>query len=298
MNKIDFHADDYGLSVNNSKRIIELIDSGKLNSISIIANMGCFDECIQLLKEKWVSWEVKPLISVHINLIDGYTLSKSDSTITSSSLKNDNPSGKTTNGSWGNLFLHSFFSSANLKRELTAEIKAQILAVRNALPFVDELRLDSHVHTHMIPVVFDSMMCAVDELGLNDKVTFIRNSREPLIMFLTTSEVRGTFPIVNTLKNIILNILSIRVTKKLRKLNLPKAMLWGLIMSGQMDSKRVKKLSPSMQSYASKRDNYLEILCHPGIVLDSEIRPEYGKADLSFILSPNRDVEYSMVDER
>lgn len=81
-------------------------------------------------------------------------------------------------------------------------------------------------------------------------------------------------------------------------LNLPKAMLWGLIMSGEMDTNRVKKLSPSMLEYASKRDNYLEILCHPGLVLESEMRDEYGKADLGFILSANRDVEYQMVKNR
>lgn len=287
MNRIDYHADDYGLSVNNSKRILELIDSGKLNSISIIANMGCFEECMQLLNNKWDSWKVKPLISVHINLIDGYTLSKESAEI--------------TNGSWGNLFLRSLIPGpayTRLKNELKEEIKSQITAVVTALPQNNDLRLDSHVHTHMIPVVFDAMLQAVNELELSDRLVFIRNSKEPLMMFLSTKGIRGTFPLVNAIKNIILNVLSIRVSKKIKLLNLPSTMLWGLIMSGQMDTQRVKKLSPSMLSYASKRDNYLEILCHPGIVLESEMRPEYGKADLGFILSSNRDVEYSMIENQ
>lgn len=286
MNRIDYHADDYGLSVHNSKRILELIESGKLDSISIISNMGCFDDCMELLNEKWASFSKKPLISIHINLIDGYCLSKP---------------GEIIHGSWGNLFIRSLLPGTQrtqLRNSLKEEIKCQILAVNNSLSELSELRLDSHVHTHMIPVVFDAMLEAVNELDFSDKLTFVRNSKEPLLMFLTTKGIANTFPMVNAIKNIILNLLSLRVSRKLRRLNLPKAMLWGLIMSGQMDNERVKKLSPSMQSYASKRDNYLEILCHPGLVLESEIRPEYGKADLSFVLSSNRDVEYQMIQNR
>ena len=61
MHRLDFHADDYGVSINNSKRIIELIRSGRADSISFIPNMGCFDECMALLKDNWDGFEKKPL---------------------------------------------------------------------------------------------------------------------------------------------------------------------------------------------------------------------------------------------
>lgn len=285
----DYHGDDFALSKNNSQRMLELIEAGKMDSISIISNMGCFSECMSLLRDRWGSLETKPLVSVHINLIDGLKLSKQTT------------SDAIFNNSWGYYLLHSLIPGKKrneLKAEIREEIKAQILAVLDELPEDLPLRLDSHVHTHMIPLVFDAMMEAVAELGLTDKLAFVRNSKEPLWVFLKSKEYRKTFPIVNIVKNVILNILSLRVSKKLKAAGLPKAMLWGLIMSGNMDNERVKKLSDSVLHEASKKDSYIEILCHPGIVTDSEIRPEYGPKDLSFITSKNRDVEYDMLAER
>lgn len=287
MTKIDYHGDDYAVSVNNSTRMLELIDSGKLNSISIISNMSYFDECMDMLCDKWNSWDVKPLISVHLNLIDGITLSRDNKTL--------------THNSWGSLFIRSVIPGSKrsiAKREITEEIKAQILRVYDRLPEKLPLRLDSHVHTHMIPLVFDSMITAVKELNMTSEVEFIRNSKEPTVMFLTTKGIRGTFPVVNLVKNIILNILSLRVSSYIRKHNLPKAMLWGLVMSGNMDSERVKKLSGSMQKKATSKDSHLEILCHPGIVLEQELNDEYGPDDREFMISSNRDIEYMMISSR
>lgn len=295
MYSIDYHADDYGISLNNSKRMIELTESGKLDSFSIIANMGDYDNCMALLKSKWSTFKKKPKISVHINLIDGYRLS---------SHKND----EIIRGSWGKLFLHSYIPTPNriiLKKQLTAEIKAQINRVYQDTRCLTDcnghpvtLRLDSHVHTHMIPIVFDSMISALSELELLDKVEYIRNSKEPLGMFLTTSGVRGTCPTVNAIKNILLNILSHRVDRLCTKHNISTGMMWGLMMSGRMDHERVSILLPKMKDYASKHNHYLEILCHPGIVLESEMRPEYGPDDIIAFPSPNRDIEYNMIAKR
>jgi len=289
---IDYHADDYGISINNSKRIIELIEAEKLDSISIIANMGCFDECMRLLCERWDTFNKKPLIAVHINLIDGYRMSAK---------KN----GEIIKGSWGKLFVKSYIPGPQriiLKHQLAEEIKAQIGAVYAYTKHLLDnqgnqvgLRLDSHVHTHMIPIVFDSMIQAADDLHILGKISYIRNSKEPLMMFWTTRGIVGTFPMVNVIKNIILNILGQRVRKKLDELDIPTGMLWGLILSGKMDHERITILLPKMQKYAQNCNEYLEILCHPGIVLEGEKRPEYGPEDMETFFSSNRDIEYDMV---
>lgn len=299
MYKADYHGDDYALSLNNSKRMLELIDSGKMDSISIIPNMGCFDECMNMLSERWNSFDKKPLISVHINLIDGFKLSERASGNNNTDTEEVSP--VYFRNSWGSYFLCSLMPGKRKKElglALREEIKCQILAVRNALPESLPLRLDSHVHAHMIPVVFDAMMDAVEELDLKKELAFVRNSREPLFVFLKDKEYRSTFPFINIIKNIILNVLSRRVSRRLTAAGLPDAMLWGLIMSGNMDKVRVKKLSDPVLKKAAKKDSYLEILCHPGIVTESELRPEYGPEDLSFITSPNRNVEYDMLAER
>ena len=41
--KIDIHADDFGESLHASRDILECLKDGKLNSISVLANMSCFE---------------------------------------------------------------------------------------------------------------------------------------------------------------------------------------------------------------------------------------------------------------
>ena len=157
------------------------------------------------------------------------------------------------------------------------------------------LRIDSHVHTHSIPLVFDSLIKALKNSDLLDKTQYIRNPREPFLMFFTTKGVISRVPFINIIKNIILNVLGIPVKKKLNSLGISSGIMWGLMMSGNMDVDRVNALLPKMNSLAAKKDLHLEILCHPGIVLEEEKRPEYGKDDMIAFFSKNRDVEYDML---
>ena len=53
MCKIDIHADDYCLSPQTSEDILICIREGKLDSISVMTNMSCYESCaLELLKEK------------------------------------------------------------------------------------------------------------------------------------------------------------------------------------------------------------------------------------------------------
>ena len=159
------------------------------------------------------------------------------------------------------------------------------------------LRIDSHVHSHMIPLVFNALMDALDRADLRDRVSFIRCSTEPLFMFLFTSGVAGTIVPVNIIKNLMLHILSHSVRNKLRGMDIDTGRIFGVAMTGEMDLKRVKKLLPKMIRYAKKKDAYLEILSHPGRTMQNEISEEYGPDDIKAFLSPKRDVEYGMLME-
>ena len=46
--KIDIHADDFGESIHASKDILECLKKGKLDSISVLANMSCFEKCADM----------------------------------------------------------------------------------------------------------------------------------------------------------------------------------------------------------------------------------------------------------
>ena len=66
--RIDIHADDFGESVHASRDILECLKDGKLNSISVLANMSCFEECVRLYREAQEGFPWQPAISVHVNL--------------------------------------------------------------------------------------------------------------------------------------------------------------------------------------------------------------------------------------
>ncbi len=291
---IDYHGDDYATSMYNSRRMLELCDSGNLNSMSIIPNMRYYRECMDYLHKKWDTLKHRPLLSIHLNLIDGYALSDHHNPVLCKE-------GGIIDCSWEKLFLYSYLPGKEhdrLKKDLRSEIRAQIKRVYEDLPEGAALRVDSHLHTHMIPIVFDAMMGALKDLKLLDKTEYIRVSDEPLMPFLTTRGVLFTFPAVNIIKNRILHFLSGRVKRRLAGLNMDQGMLWGLCMSGRMDKERMDLVAPKILEIAKKEDRYLEVLCHPGIVLRQESVEEYGKSDMAAFFSKNRNVEYDAVMHR
>ena len=291
---IDFHADDYGASVHNSERILELIRAGSADSVSVIVNMSCYGECMKLLRESWDGFPRKPLLSAHINLIDGRMLSSGEN-------------GEIIRNSWGRLFFRRLIPGRKrneLKQFIAAETEAQLRAFteetkdlrdENGKPIA--LRIDSHVHTHMIPLVFRALEETLDRTGLRERVSFIRCSTEPLFMFLFTPGVAGTVSPVSIVKNVTLHLLSHFVRNRLRRENIGTGRIFGVAMTGEMDLKRVKRLLPKMEKYARKKDAYLEVLSHPGRVLPEELSDEYGPDDRKAFLSPNRDTEYETFTE-
>ncbi|MBO4899550.1 MAG: ChbG/HpnK family deacetylase [Lachnospiraceae bacterium] len=292
--RIDFHGDDYGASINNSKRMLELIKAGKLDSISIFPNMAAYSDCMELLLQSWDSFEKKPALSIHLNLIDGYSLSGCDEPLLC------NEDGYMC-ASWGKFFIRSFIPGKKrevLREAICSEFKAQISRVFEDYPKDAALRLDSHVHTHMIPMVFDAMLDALEELDLLGFVEYVRVPDEPLSPFIFNKAVSGSIPFINIIKNRILHVLSKRAVKKLDGSGISYFPVWGLCMTGHMDKKRMQKAAPKMLDAACKYGDALEIICHPGIVKKAEDSPEFGPDDRLAFFSKDRDVEYDAVMNR
>ncbi len=295
----DYHGDDYALSMNNSIRMMQLIEAGRLDSISILPNMSSYDKCMDYLIQKWDSLRVKPLISVHLNIIDGYSLAGITDSMFTYRASAEGDYKYIFKTSWAKLLIYSYipFVRTGIRTELKKEFILQIGRVYDNLQGGTNsesaedigLRLDSHLHTHMIPVVFDAMMDAVGELELTDKLNYVRVSKEPIKPF---RKIRGTYPKANLVKNLLLNILSVRAERILDKAGVTHGLLWGLIMSGRMDRERMQLILPDMLKYSSDKGMTLEILCHPGIVLTKEQFEEIGPDDKEAVYSPNRDIEY------
>lgn len=281
MRSIDYHSDDYGISLTTSRTIIELVKAGKLDSFSILTNFSCYEECMELLEREWISFKKKPLMSVHLNLVGGLSLCREGR----------------LEYKWSYLFLRSFIPGrrrSQFKQEIKNEFKHQIERVINS-PLTGNLRLDSHQHTHMTPIVFDAMMEAVSEMGVMNRVEFVRITREPIAMFFGTKGVMKTVPPVNFVKNIILNILARRVVRKLKPYSLDKAMVWGMMRSGMITADHHEAMKKQMLEYANKKDRYIELVAHPGQNSAPSDLEECCDADKVFCTSDLRTAEYNML---
>ncbi len=271
MTKIDIHADDYGYSLHTSQDILDCMKEGRLDSISIICNTRYFSDSMDLLKEAIPSLPFLPLMSIHLDLPEGHC----DSELL--------PMG------WGKLFLSSFgFNRNKVKEEIRKELKRQIdvcqpeieeciaIAKKNKIPCTQEgMHLDSHVHTHLIPVVWDALTEVIEEEKY--EVGYIRNPKEPLMPFLKSVSLWKTYSPVNLIKNRILMFLSGKCDRYCDAHKIGKMYLWGLTMSGHMDHGRIEEVFAAMCAKAQKDDRVLEILFHPGLALTDEYVEEMSK---------------------
>lgn len=278
---VDIHADDYGYSLNTSKDILDCMKKGCLDSISLICNTNAFEESIDLLYKAIPTLPFLPKISCHLNFPEG--------------------KGDILPLSWGRLFLSSSFIKDDLKKEIKIQLditnevieNCVEIAVKNNIKYSQKgLRIDSHVHTHPIPVVWNSLVEVLHEGKYN--VEYIRNPKEPIIPFIKNLGL--SYGIVNIIKNRILMLYSKKIDKYYEKHNFKKMYMWGLIMSGYMDFDRINTIYKDMYAYANKHNRDLEILFHPGMATSSEIGKEMNKDYFKdFNGSENRHVEKETV---
>lgn len=286
----DIHADDFGVSVHASQDIVECLVDGMLDSISVISNMSCFWECVKIYQDKKKTFQKEPLICVHLNILDGKAVSEREKI----------PDLVDPEGffclSWGKLFLLNYVGKKKrerIKKQMKIEFEAQIGLVSEAFALT-ELRLDSHQHPHMIPFIFDVLMEICEESEI--PVRFVRLAKEPLAPFLRQVYFYPLYSPVNLIKNILLNFFSLQNRRKLEQRGIAYELLWGLLMSGYMDTKRIGELFDYMIRYAERKRKVVEILFHPGRMLEEERSGEYRKSGfLQFYLSKDRSVEKKSV---
>lgn len=288
MVSIYFHADDYATSANADQDFIELCQQGKLDSFSIMPNMSCWAQSIDRYKDKVSTFKKRPKVSVHLNFMEGKACAK----LADVNLLTDEQGLFCL--SWGDLFKASCYSKhkVELREQLKIEIIAQIerVLLSGVMAPDQRLRIDSHQHTHMIPLVYDALSDALDEKGYH--VEYIRNAYDPLSIYLRYPSLYATYSVINLIKCIILNTFSHRVQRKNRARNLADNILCGVMFSNNMDLKRVAKVLKAFKEKAQVRNATLEFLFHPGISLSSEITQEFTKQGfIDFHLAQTRDDE-------
>lgn len=304
MSKPDIHADDYALTINTSKDMLACMRAGKLDSISIVPNMSCFAACMALFYEEIPNLPFLPLMSVHLDFVEGRSLAGRDAV--PDLVK---PDSDLMGLGWGGLFAASYLPGKRrkIKRQLKLEIKAQIgrvqeavekcrsIAEKSGVPCAQKgLRIDSHQHAHMIPVVWEAVTEVISEEGY--EIEYIRNSREVLGIFLTDVSLYKTYRPINFVKNRLLSLYAHKADRYCRANGMKQMYLWGLVMSGRMDKGRVERLYQKMKEKAEKDGRTLEILFHPGLTLPEEVTPEIAReAANDFYLRKDRHLEMAAV---
>lgn len=278
----EFHADDYGLFLEQSERILVCFEHGVLNGTSIISNGPELDECLKELPDEGMQ------LTVHLNLMQGQCLAPAEEV----------PLLADETGRFCVTFAQLLFAGLSGKREaykrqIKMEYRAQI---RKLLPLFQrngqKLRIDGHAHWHVVPVAFDALMEVIGEEGL--PVTYIRLPDEPLHLYLRHLFQLMPFPAINIVKALLLKLLVSRDrrTWKDRLQRMEQKLFLGVMLSGHFDYRRMKAILPAAEAMAAEKGSDLEILAHPGSVhLKENLANVTNQDDYRFFTSPAREEE-------
>lgn len=273
---IYFCADDYGISRSSNTRIEECLKKGVLNKISVLPNGDVSDFNERLLGEN-----VK--LSLHLNLIEGYPLSEKEDV---SLIVSDK--GFFKHSFIGLFFLSLFGNRRLLEKQLYNEIKAQIDFWKNKMGEHTPILIDSHQHTHMIPLIFRTLMRVIREEDV--EVEYIRIPAEPIFPYIKSPSLYLTISPVGLVKQWLLKFLNIANQKELKKANIKSAAFMGVLFSGKLTEDKINKLLP----HYKKQNKNIELAFHAGYVDRGEslidgCRPRFKK----FYYSKWRREEYN-----
>lgn len=280
------HADDFGISVAQSRRILACARSaidgvgGALNSLSVLVTSPRHRECIDLLEP----YGGNVSVGLHVNLVEGHCAAEAERIPL---LVDEN--GVFKRG-FGGLLLVSLARPRASRVQLTEEIAAQLKLFLGDFPqFKDRLRIDSHQHFHLIPAVFDALVAAVEESGCT--VEYIRIPAEPLVPHVRARSLRYVPPI-NWVKCGVLNALWLANKRKVPEIMQHTAVFCGVCFSGRMTKENVSRIARHFKDYAAKKRMPVEFLFHPGGVKDARecLNPSLS-GFVDFYISPNRAAE-------
>lgn len=279
-----YHADDYGISKSQSAHILECAKSGCLNSTSVFANSQNFDECARMLQP----FRKKVRIGIHFNLVEGQCCANP---LQIPLLVDEKGYFKQ---SFQKLLLLSLGSrKRELKNQISLELSEQLNKFLSYFKTDNEtIRIDSHQHFHMIPIVFTVVLELLQKYELT--ASYLRIPLEPLGPYLSVPALYTKYKPINFVKHMLLNILSLWNRRLLKKRNIQgrHTIFFGVLITGEMKEDYVKKLLPYFMKKADKQHADLEVLFHPGTENNPAQCMDRDRAEfIQFHQSKNRMLE-------
>ena len=272
-------ADDYGISEASNRRIEKCLQEGILNKVSVLPN-GLLEHFQERLAGKGIC------LSLHINLVEGAPLSDPQEL---DLLVNDHGYFRY---SFAGLFLMSFSGKRKrLQEQIHKEIQTQIRFWKKVMGEDTPLCLDSHQHTHLIPLIFRTLLQVIEEEKIT--VSSLRVPAEPLMPYVLTPSLYPAYLQTGFVKHWILKTLKMVNYPALKKSGLTHPCFVGAMFSGRITEDKIRKLLPHYQRIAQRRGQAVEFAMHPGYMEPGEetmpgVREDFKK----FYLSPWRKREF------
>ncbi len=258
--KFILNADDFGMSDAYNRAILEGYSSGILKSASLVANGEAFEE----------AWKnVIPAcpdlgVGIHLNVIEGKSLCLGLDRLTDEE------------GNFNNSYVQLLLKSLNKKdtalmEQLEKEFRAQIEEV---MKYTKVTHIDSHVHVHSIPPIFELVCRLAKEYGIKQ----IRSQYEkPYMVPDVFKHLNMKYP-VNLIKVMLLNFFTLINESKVQKYELnTNDYLIGVAYTSMMNS-----LTVSYGLMAIKYDKVtVEALIHPCRYEDGTIDNHFAEFQIT-----------------
>ena len=253
--KFILNADDFGMSAAFNQAVLEGYQAGILKSASLVANGDAFDEACKNIIPACPDLGV----GIHLNIIEGKSLC-----LNLDKLTDDEGN---FNNSFGQLLLKSLnHKDDSFMEQLEKEFRAQIEEVMKRTKVT---HIDSHVHTHSIPRIFELVCSLAKEYGIKQVRT---QFEKPYIMPDIHRHLTLAYPI-NLIKVMLLNFFTLINEHTVKDYGLnTNDYLIGVTYTSMMNS-----LAISYGLMAIKQDDVtVEALIHP-------CRYEDGTIDNHFV---------------
>ena len=264
--KFILNADDFGMSNAFNMAVVEGYNNGFLTSASICANGDAFDSAVNEIIPEYPNLG----IGVHLNIIEGHSLQP----FTKLGLLTD------LEGNFKNGYLKMMCLSNNplFLEQVELEFRAQIEKV---LSYTKVDHLDSHVHVHAIPKIFELTCKLAKEYG-------IKQVRTQFEKFYLVPDVKRHLNIkypINLLKVVLLNFFTAQNKNKIKEYDLTtNDYLIGVGYTAMMDDKTLE-----FGLAAIKENVVVEALIHPCKFNDAKLQK--NQHQIEFNITQNMDLK-------
>lgn len=267
--KFILNADDFGLCKAINRAVFEGYQNGILKSVSLVANGEGFEEAVNTIIPQCPDLG----IGIHLNVIEGLSLCEDIPTLVNS------------DGKFNNSFLRLLIKAYNPKeKEFMIELEREFrLQIEKIMSKTKVTHIDSHLHIHAIPKIFDLVCKLAKEYGIKQVRTHFE---KPYLV----PDFKKHFSLqffINILKSILFGFFTIFNDGTIHKYELKtNDYIIGFLYSSMMDA-----LTVSYGAMTVKYKNVvIECLIHPSRYEDGTINNRFDE----FLLIRNKKLKHKL----